>query len=200
MKHLAVTVAAALTLAACANYSLVSPSRQVVQGRLAVETGIAWNKVNKPSSESIFYSVSGPVETWTVDGESLDAVAFFAGIPDGVPLVVRQNKTQSIGAFRSSMTPNDIMDLTSATLATLANTAVIKSRDLRPAKVAGLDGFRFEIDYALHDDIDRVLSAAGVVRDGKLYLIVFEGASIYYYGKYLPEFERIVTSASFVGT
>ncbi|HUN46716.1 MAG TPA: hypothetical protein VMU85_09355 [Stellaceae bacterium] len=197
MKHITAVVAASLALAACGNYSLVSPSRQSVQGRVTVETGIAWNKVNQRTSESTIYSTTGPVETWTVDGEKLDSLVIFAGVADGAPLLTLADKTKSIGVFRGSMSASEVMELVDASLVTAASTAATKTRDLRPAKVGGVDGFRFEIDYALHDDIDRVLSAAGAIHNGKLYLILFQGTSVYYYSKYLPEYERIVASASF---
>lgn len=199
MKHVAAVLAMAVALSGCGSYALVQPSHQVIQGRLAVDTGMRWNKVTQKTPESTLFSTTGQVEVWTADGENLDAIQFFAGVPDGAPLLTVTDKTKSIGVFHSSMTPNDVMELVEATLSTAANTAITKSRDLRPATVAGVDGFRFEIDYAQHDDIDRVLSAAGTIHNGRLYLILFEGTSVYHYGRYLPEFERIVASASFVG-
>jgi len=97
--------------------------------------------------------------------------------------------------FRSGMTPNEIMDLFTGTFATATGSAVVQARDLRPATFGGTAGFRFEVSYTLKDDVDRELSAVGTVRDGKLYLIAFQGTKLYHYGKYLPEFEQIISTA-----
>jgi hypothetical protein len=189
-----------LALAGCSSYSSVAPSRQVIAGQLSVETGARWNRVAQRTPESQFYSSTGPVEVWTADGEPLDSLAFFAGIPDGAGLVTMPADKPPLAPFRAAMTPSEIMDLVEAMLARVGNTTVTKTHDLRPVKFAGVDGFRFEISYAQRDDIDHELTAVGAVRNNKLYLVVFQGTKLYHYGKYLPEFERIVQSASFAGT
>jgi hypothetical protein len=196
------SLAASLTLllAGCSAYSVVPPSRQVVQGQLSIETGARWNRVAQRTPESMFYSSSGPVEVWTVDGESLDSVVFFAGIFDGAPLIVLPGDKPALAPFHASMTPSEVMDLVEAMLARVSNTTVTKTHDLRPVQFAGADGFRFEISYSERDDIDRELAAVGAVRNKKLYLVIFQGTKLYHYGKYLPEFERIVQSMSFAGT
>jgi len=94
------------------------------------------------------------------------------------------------------MTPSDVMELFDALLAKVTGTAVARSRDLRPAKLGGIDGFRFDIDYTLKDDVDRTLSAVGTIVDRKLYLIAFQGDKLYHYQRYLPEFEKIIASAT----
>ena len=139
----------------------------------------------------------GQVETWTIDGEPLDSIIFFAGIADGQPLIVlAQDKGTPLAPFRTAMTPNDIMELFEAMLTRITGTAIARSRDLRPAKLGSADGFRFEIDYTPKNEVDHTLSAVGAVADGKLHLIAFQADKLYHYQKYLPEFEQIVTSAN----
>jgi hypothetical protein len=117
-------------------------------------------------------------------------------LPDGQPLITLAPQTGfQLSPFRSAMTPSEVMDLFEAMLTRLTATAVAQTRGLRPAKLGDVDGFRFEIDYTLKDDVDRTLSAVGAVQDGKLYLIAFQGDKLYHYQKYLPEFEKIVGTA-----
>jgi hypothetical protein len=164
---------------------------------LTVQPETTWARVQRPTPDNLIFASSGQVETWTIDGEPLDSIIFFSGIADGQPLItLAQEKGAPLSPFRSAMTPNDVMELFDAMLAKVTGTAVARSRDLRPAKLAGVDGFRFDIDYTLKDDVDRTLSAAGTIVDGKLYLIAFQGDKLYHYQRYLPEFEKIIASAT----
>ena len=70
---------AILLLAACAPYSLVKPERQTVGGVISVQPGMAWNKVT-------MHNYQGHVELWTLDGQVLNTLVFFTGVPDGQPL------------------------------------------------------------------------------------------------------------------
>jgi hypothetical protein len=185
-------------LAACAHYSLVDPGPNgtLVKTGLDVYPHMRWSKVAMgPNPDSLFYDTSGRLETWTIDGEKLDSLMFFAAVPDGQPLLTLAASGSSLPPFRSQMTPNEIMDLFTSSFSTATGSAVIQSRDLRPAKLGNVDGFRFEVDFTLKDDVDRELSAVGTVKDGKLYLIAFQGTKLYHYGKYLPDFEQIVATA-----
>jgi len=142
-----------------------------------------------------------PVETWTVDGQTLDAIMFVAGIPDGEPIMrVAAVKSEELPRFRSAMTPNDIMDLFEATFQRSSKTAVVSTRNLRPVKLGDVDGFRFELSFSPKDDVDRDLSAVGAVRGGKLYIIAYHGTRLYHFNKYLPEFERILGSVRFAAS
>jgi hypothetical protein len=187
-----------ILLAGCSYYSAVSPGRTPIKGTMTVQPGLTWAKVDRPTPDNVIFSENGQVETWTIDGETLDSVVFFAGVADGAPLMeLPSDKGAPLSPFHSAMTANDVMDLFDTMVTRVTGSAVARTRDLRPAKLGDADGFRFEIDYALKDDVDRTLSAVGAVRNGKLYLIAFQGSRLYHYQKYLPEFEKIVASATF---
>lgn len=189
---------ALVLLASCAYYSAVPAGRTPVKGVMTVQPGVAWAKVNRQAPDSVIFATTGPVETWTIDGETLDSLVFFAGIADGAPLMeLPSEKGAPLSPFRSTMTASDVMDLFETMVTRVTGTAVARTRDLRPAKLGDADGFRFEIDYTLKDDLDRTLSAVGAIKEGKLYLIAFQGSRLYHYPKYLPEFEKIVDSATF---
>jgi hypothetical protein len=192
------SVLALLLLASCTYYSAVSPGPTAIKGMMTVQPGLTWAKVDRATPDNVIFSNGGQVETWTIDGETLDSLVFFAGVADGAPLVELPSANGApLSPFHSTMTANDVMDLFETMVTRVTGSAVARTRDLRPAKLGNADGFRFEIDYALKDDVDRTLSAVGAIRNGKLYLIAFQGSRLYHYQKYLPEFEKIVASATF---
>ena len=195
-RHLVVVLFLAGALAACATYTQVDPGRVAVKGTLTVQAGTAWSKVNRATSDSVLFADSGEDETWTIDGEPLESLMFFAGIRDGQPLMTLPSEMGPLAAFNAKMSPNDVMDLFEAMLTKVTGAAVAQSRNLRPAQLGNMPGFRFEVEYTMKDDVDRTLSATAAIKDGKLYLIAFQGTRLYHYKKYLPEFERIVASAA----
>ena len=189
---------ALLGAASCVPYWSIAPKRTSVHGDLSVEPGESWARSWVTPFDGWAFWFPAPVERWTIDGERLDLLTFYVGVPDGQPLIrIPDVKEKSLPPFRQSMTPPEILDLFEAAFAKAGNTAVVDGRNLRPAKFGDADGFRFEMSLTLPDDIDRELAAAGAVRDGKLYLITFEGTRLYHYARHLPEFERIVASVRF---
>jgi hypothetical protein len=188
-----------LALAGCMHYTAVEPGRRTVQGGLSVEPGIRWAKSNLQSGDGVF-SAGTSAETWTQDGAGIDRLTLIAGVRDGQPILkVDGADAEKLPPFRSAMTANEVMELFEAALSKQSKTAVAGGRNLRPAKLGDADGFRFELSYTPKDDVDRELVATGAVKDGKLYLIVFQGDRIYHFQRYLPEYEKIVGSARIGG-
>ena len=201
-----------LLASACsvAGYAPIAPGRHVVENDLSVEASTSWTQMaftpDYYAWAMIGVTTSGGVgltpntknaEVWTIDGPGLEAVVFFVGVADGHALIEPAEGRQKLPPFHSNMTPNEVMDLVRATLTQAAAAIVSEGRNLRPVQVAGLAGFRFDLDYTLKNEVDRNLTAVGVVRDGRLYLVLYQGTKIYYYDKYLPDFERIADSIQF---
>ena len=195
----AIGLAAALALAACMPYGLVESQRRTVEGAISVEPGIAWNKVRTTLADGWEVFSTAPIERWTIDDERLEMLTFYAGIAEGEPLIrIPDEKDRAQPVFRAGMTPSEIMDLFEGALSRATKRAVPEGRNLRPAMLGGIAGFRFELSYSLDDEIDRELAAAGAVKDGRLYLVTFQGTRLYHFPKYAPEFERILASWRFV--
>jgi hypothetical protein len=197
MRFIAV-IALAMLLAGCTQYALVPPQQRItVKDAFSVEPDIAWNKINEQSVTG-----PGPTETWTADGQMLNALTFFAGIEDGSPLfrqTAEQEKRDKLPAFRSNMNSTDVMELVEATYAKIVQTTLTKTRELRPVKFAGTDGFRFEMSLVGKDEVDREATAIGTVRNGRLYLIFYQGARLHHYGLRQAQAERIIQTAKIEG-
>lgn len=182
----------ALSCVACTQYSLVGPGRTTVDG-LLLEPGTAWNRASGMTT--------GPgTETWTMDGTLLDSLVVLAAVPDGKPLaLLRGVSTDKLAPFQKTMTANEVMDLFEATFAVEMKTTVLETRSLRPAPFGGVEGFRFEASYTGADEVESEVAVAGTISGGKLYLLVYRGARLHYFPKYLPAFEQIVASARLPG-
>jgi len=191
-----VALAALLLVAGCAQFTLVSPERQTVGGVISVAPGTKWNKVATAG-------VEGKVEVWTLDGLALNTLMFFTGVADGEPLFTRRAMAaageEKPPVFRSKMNPVEIQELLEATAARFYRTTIAEGRNLKPEPIAGGRGFRFETRLLGRDEVERAGAFVGTVRNGKLYGAWFQGARLHYFERYLPEFNRLVSSAELVG-
>jgi len=191
-----------------AGFTPISPGRHVIHNDLSVETSTSWSQAPITPGGTAGAGITTPggvgltpttknAEVWTIDSPALESVVFFVDVGDGQALIEPAEGRQKLPPFHSNMAPNEVMDLVRATLTQAAAAIVSEGRNLRPVKVAELDGFRFDLSYTRKDEVDRNLTAIGVVRDGRLYLVLYQGTKIYYYDKHLPDFERIAESIRF---
>jgi len=195
--NLRVTVFVAIfLLAGCAPYSLVNPERQTVGDVISVQPGLKWSKMTN-------HDFQGKVEVWTLDGPVLNTLLFFTGVPDGEPLFTRRAVGSGEGekppVLKASMNPIEIQELLEATIARHFQTTLAEGRNLKPVPIADGKGFRFETRLVGRDEVERAGVFVGTIRNKKLYGAWFQGAKLHYYDRYLPEFDRIVSSAQLVG-
>lgn len=190
----------AATLSGCVHYAVVEPKRTTVQNVLAVEPQLAWNKANATATPNAPESSQGlAAEVWTIDGSALHAISFYTGVADGQALGrLRPGSEEKLPVFRSSMTPNEVMELFEATITRISASTLIKTRNLRAAKLGGQDGFRFELSYTLKDEVERDALVTGTIRNNKLVMIFYQGTKLYHYGRYLPQVEQLIDSAQFL--
>jgi hypothetical protein len=190
-RHL-LAAAALLALAACVNqYTMAGPGPVTSVGGLSLAPTIPWNR--QSPSEMVVTSAA-PIEFWTQDGSTLQLMLVFGGVPDGQGLFKKYHDKSEFPAFRAAMGPSEIMELVEATLGKMSGSTLIQTRELRPAKFGTLDGFQFAYSFTGKDEIDRDGIAAGAVKDGKLFLLLYSGSRLYHFGKYRPDVERMFGS------
>jgi hypothetical protein len=197
VAHLLLAALIVTSVASCTRYSIVQPQRTAIKNGFTVEPGQAWNKIN------VQFGVGGshPMEAWTADGDQLDMMLFFAGVADGQTLMPPprdEDKAKKLPVFRSGMSANEVKDVLEATLGQFMSSALVETRNLRPAKFGGQDGYRFDFNLVGKDEVDRQGIAAGAVVNGKLYSVVFMGTRLYHYGLRLQDAEHIVSSIQFI--
>ena len=192
MRRLLFAGALALAVAGCTTVSHVRPGeRAVINGSLAVQPTKDWSQV------STFSLYGAQVVVWTMDGPELDKLCFVAGLENNASIHADRPGRTPEPKFRANMTPTEVMELFEAAYARPIPTPVIfRTGALRPAKFAGLDGFRFDFSFTDQaDEVERQGFATGAIHQGKLYLVFYHGARIHYFAKNLPEVEAIIRTA-----
>jgi len=182
----------AILMAGCTSITQVRHGeRTVIDGELAVEPTQDWSHV---SSFSLY---GAKVVVWTMDGPELDKLCFVTGLSDNASIHADRPGEAPEPRFRANMSPSEVMELFEAAYSRPNATPVIfKTSNLRPAKFAGLDGFRFDFNFVDQvDEVERKGFATGAIHKGKLYLVFYHGARIHYFGKNLAEVEAIIRSA-----
>lgn len=197
MTRLSILLFFTLLLAGCVTpYSIVNPERQTVSNVISVQPGVKWNKVGLSDYE-------GNIEVWTIDGPQLNTLVFFTGVRDGEPLFTRRTanpeQQEKPPVFRATMNPLEVQELLEATVARFFQTTLAEGRNLNPETIAEGQGFRFETRLVGRDEVERVGIFVGTIRNKKLYGAWFQGARLYYFKRYEPEFDRLVKSAKLVG-
>lgn len=192
----ALVLAAALLLAltGCAGFTMVPPGPTAAKG-MQLTPGTAWNRFNNPRHPS-------HLEVWTQHGPILDMLVVLGGLEDGRALLNLEGDDGGtpLPPFRSTMTATDIQSLFETTVARARRARTVDVFGLRPAPFVGQEGFRFEFAYLGADEVDRRGIAVGAVRQGRLYMIAFEGTGLLHFPTGLPEAERIIEGARIAGS
>jgi hypothetical protein len=119
---------------------------------------------------------------------------FFTGVEDGKSLYdLGHGRDDHPPVYRSHMTSLEIMDLLEATLAR-SGVHHIETKDLRPSRFGGLEGFRFEFDYVTDMGLQYRGFFKGTQRDGRLLALMYLGTALYHYEKNLPHAEQILST------
>jgi hypothetical protein len=174
-------------VAACTHYKLVPPSRVEIGDDFSVATDVSWNQ-----------RVDGKFETWTRDGPLIQEVRFVDGLEDDEALFKTPVGHRPIDypPFKSTMNALEVREFYEATMGQ-AGVTNFQSTNLRPAKFGSHDGFRFDFSMYRKEGLHQKGMAAGALIDGKLYLVTYVAAALYYYDRDRPAFENIVKSVKF---
>jgi hypothetical protein len=172
---------AIVNLAACTTYGSVGVERRTIAGLYSVAPQIEWNR----------YS-DGDLEVWTVDGPLLNALQFTSAIEDGARLYRIENR-EEVPRFRSTMSESEVMEFVVDSFAA-AGAQTVEAKGLAPAQFGSRPGFRFGLSYQSGDGLDKLGTAIGMLTDGKLYLILYTGATQHYYPKHKATVEALFAS------
>lgn len=169
-----------VALQGCQTYTLIEPG-SLNMGMYVIDPTIEWSRA------------PGPVESWTVDGFALQELLFVSGIRDGERLFEGIPEDQG-RAFREDMRSSDLAELFVESFSLITGAAAIEIEELRPAEFGPWEGFRFGMSYASASGLEERAIVAGTVVDSQLHIIMYRGAHHYYFEKYLPQVETLLTS------
>lgn len=169
-------------------HKLIEPGFQekIAKGTYSASPNSTWNRLNQKEGK---YQ-----EIWTIDGDQLNQIMFFGGVPVGEPLLKERNKkTDPLPKVASNMLLPDIPVFLERTYRTHFATTSMSIGLQEPATFAGMDGIHFTYRYtALEDEVEREGEAYAALEDGKLYLVAFEAPSLYYFDKDVKKFHEVV--------
>ena len=168
-------------LGACVQYSLIEPERVEIGGAYSVDSQIPWSKL-----------AVGKMEIWTVDGSSLEAVQFFKGLKDGDTLY-KPLPDEDLPVFDSAMRASEVMEFVVDSLSR-RGAAGIEASGLRPETFGAVPGYRFDLTFQTTDGLMMRGMAFGAAIEEKLHLILYTGASIYYFDRYQDRVEDLFAS------
>ncbi|HEV2044462.1 MAG TPA: hypothetical protein VGR05_07265 [Sphingomicrobium sp.] len=204
MRRFIIIVLASATVGGCATglggggfgyggYSLIrARSVAVGDGSVVVTPTREWNRVSSTWSIDDIRAV----EDWTLNGSSLDSLSFVTGLKGG-RYIIRQSKrsAQQVPKFRSDMTAPEVTAMLESFYRVKAGTIDFKTIGLSPRQFMGYPGFQFDFDHLDTDEVWRRGRSVGAVIDGRLYLVLLDGARSHYFNAALPDFEAVANSA-----
>ena len=178
-RELAILSLVIVTGCASMEITMKSPGRHEIGNSYSINTSRNWSHL------------SGPPETWTIDGPALGMLRTWAAVEDGSTLFVQGDQT--LPQFRSNFSPVEVAELVADTIENLVSGADVEVTDFQPMAFGDNDGFRFNIEYVQNGLPNRGI-AAGAIRDGKLDLLLYTAPREYYFDLYAPEVEGIIRS------
>jgi hypothetical protein len=189
MKKLFASLVLVALLAGCAAVVKVEGD-QLLNNKMAVKLPDAWNKLNYPGQ---------PFEVWTQEGQSLDQLRFWAGVPAGkeiarLPPAAMGQKQARVPTFTANMTPDQLVSLFEIMYA--SDGSQVKITKIEPAPFAGATGVRFEFAITQKRN-DLILRGTGwaAVRNNELYAATYYAPELAFYPRLMPKAEAVVKTA-----
>lgn len=192
MKIARIALGASLMIAApmCLANSLVSPGPRpgIAKSRLSATSADEWNKLSRKDGSN--------VEIWTIDGDDLNKVTFFGGIPVGKPLLREiDKKRRPLPKVADNMLITDIPALLESTYRSQFAVNQMEIGSQEPALLDGNKGIRFTYSFTRADDeVQRQGEGVGAVVGNQLYLVTYEAPALYFFDKDVDKFRKIAAS------
>jgi hypothetical protein len=194
MRFTTIIIAAMLIAIAPAHAgnSLIPPNARtaVAKSALTVTPGNEWNKLGaRPGRNS---------ETWTLDGDLLNDVTFYGGIPSGKTLFREiSKKHKPLPRVSSTMLITDIPVLLENSYRIALDTPLMAIDAIEPAEFLGTKGIRFTYSFALpNEELRRCGEARAAMVKGKLYMITYEAPALHYFDTSVSAFRQLADSAT----
>ncbi len=163
-------------------------SVEIADSALEVTPARDWNRLSARPGRS--------AETWTLDGDALNDVTFYAGIENDRPIFREVNRrNQPLPRFSSTMLLTDVPTLLENSYRVGRGVSVFAMDRVEPMRFGGQGGVRFHYSFTAGDEVRRRGEAVGAIVRGKLYLIAYEAPAIHYFDASVEDFRRLIASA-----
>jgi len=135
------------------------------------------------------------VRLLSLDGPWLNRLYLSDGLTPGQFLVKPLAKDKPTPTYRKDMSPTELVEFVADSVGALDYERV-ETSGLRPTKLAGASGLRFDIKAKTREGLEIAGTAAEAEVGGKLYVILYLAPSEHYFKATLPEVENVISSAS----
>lgn len=160
----------------------------VADSPLAVTPSRDWNRLD--------IRIGKQTESWTLDGEQLNDVTFYAGIEPGTPLVrERSKKREPLPKFSTSTLLVEVPELLETTYRSYKRIAAFRILDVSPSRFLERDGVVFSYEFVDQDELTRRGEAYAAIIGGRLYMISFDAPRLHYYERGIADFRTLAGSA-----
>lgn len=181
-------VAALAFAAACAEMPKEVPAGVYGEGGYSVTLERAWTQMPERfgGTSASFLTYDGP----QLNQVHLMTIAAGEGI-----LKEPRTEDQTIPTFRAGMTSLELVELVTQSV-TSFGLQNVTAANVRPATLASSEGVGFDFTAVTGSGLRMKGSAIAAEANGALDLMLYLAPEMHYYDAYLPEVERIFTSAS----
>lgn len=156
---------------------------------LTVTPSRDWNR--------LAFSPGKRTELWTLDGEDLNDVTFFAGIEPGKPLMREVSKKRKpLPKFTTQTLLVEVPELLEGTYRASKDIATFNLSGAKPDRFLGHDGIRFTYDYVDEDELPRRGEGRAALISGLLYMVTFSAPRVHYYDRTLEDFHLLTDTAT----
>ncbi|MFD1033702.1 hypothetical protein ACFQ15_03460 [Sphingomonas hankookensis] len=136
-------------------------------------------------------------ETWTLDGERLNEITWYAGIAPDEPLIRETSrKHKPLPRLKQSTLIAEIPELLEATYRTERSVADFELTSAKPDPFLGQPGIRFTYAYVDNDHLPRRGEARAALIGGRLYLATFDAPRQYFFDRSLADFRALTDAAT----
>ncbi len=169
-----------------------SPAK-ILNGAILVKPQSRWNRLQQRAGTF--------QEVWTIDGDRLNKIVFYAGVPVGQPLLrERSKKRDPLPKVAANMLLPDIPVLLERTYRTQYGLAIMSIGKQEPATLGGQPAIAFQYSFIDPDfEVETKGEAVAVMLKGKLYLVAFEAPSTFYFDRDVAKFRELTRTVTLSG-
>jgi hypothetical protein len=160
----------------------------VADSELTVVPGRDWNRLDM--------RIGKQSESWTLDGEQLNDLTFYAGIEPGKPLVRERNKKrQPLPRFTRSTLLVEVPELLETTYRAYKTIADFRVLGVQPGRFLECDGVVFTYEFVDQDELTRRGEAHAAIIGNRLYMISFDAPRLHYFDRGIADARSLMASA-----
>lgn len=166
---------------------------KIAKGAFTANPATRWNRLQQRDGD---YQ-----EVWTIDGDKLNRIVFYGGVPTGQPLVrERDKKRDPLPQVSDNMLLPDIPVLLERTYRTKHGIAIMSIGKQEPATLAGQPAIAFEYQFIDPEyEVETKGEGIAALYKGRLYLVAFEAPAVYYFDRDVQKFRDLVKTVSLPG-